>query len=582
MNGFGVHPPENEGTNEHTGVTYYRYFCEGCGHSKVIPDKYDFDPNPPIFWGLNNDGCGCTKRRELTEYYDICNKCQNPIFLTPGAAIYKKIEGDAYVQKKEYCDDCLDEIVAAPICRNLGCKSISGEGKVSATFGDQLFYKDKQLTFPPNNCEVCRAAIKEFKLQKEWRPNCQLCKKPFRITSGVMIMILKNEEKCKIPKECLRCRGLSPDERRGMELEKDLEDISAKRRKEVAKILAGNKQELVREKERLVAEKKIKTHALLRLLEQKHKLKKKDVRQVLQVALRDNTVLKILADPKELGYRQVQEALAHVTGGKGKMTEKEFMALPNAFQTILQDHPSAMGIFEKASKHRAPGMSAINQHYEILSAAALKTTEFKASKQYNTPKEVTSTSDKGLTIYPTDRVDFGIKFPHEHSQPKRYRTIEADILIHRDQGLLLPEKVIGVDAKYTKSKEYEVISNKHLKDIQRQLNGIRNNFNDGNLSEYNFVTNKEFGDKFKAEVVKTNLQLIKDYITDHNQQFSSPEAIKELNYLTAQEREAMPMGIVELNTLDNLQEYSKATADFADKYHINQIELCEYVQYPGT
>ncbi len=459
-------------------------------------------------------------------------------------------------------DPRLDEIVASVRCRNVGCQSIGGEGMVEATRGEQIFYEEKQLHFPPNNCKVCRTAKKAYKELQEVRPTCQLCKNPFRVTYGVLIMILKNEERFEVPKECLRCRGLSPDERHRMVRENELDDISQQRRREVAKILAGDKQALARERERLVAAKQLKKGEFLRLLTQMNKLTpssdvRDDLRAMLQVKGKDGTLLKILANSHDVGYRKVQEALANVTGGKGKMTDQEFAALPKAFHTVLKNHPSAMGIFQKAPAYRAPGMSPVHQHYEILSAAALMTKKF------------TTASGKQLTIHSTDRVDFGIKFPSGHAQPKQYGTKEADILIQRGQ------RIIGIDAKYTKSPTYQ-------QEIRSQLNGIRNNFNNGNLHEFYYVTNKEFGNTFKKEVEKTNLELVKDYITDHNRHFSSKEGIKELAYLTSAERAAMPEGKVELSKLGDLHEYSQAVKDFVHKYPIKQVEICEHVTYPGT
>jgi hypothetical protein len=564
-------------------VSYYAHFCEGCGHEKVIRDDRDFDPSPPLFWGENNDGCGCTKRRELTEYSDPCKKCGAPIYLTPGGAMRKKYtlaEGN-YQQRKEYCDACLDEVVASAPCRNVGCKSIGGAGLVEATFGDKLFYEKKQFTFPPNNCEVCRKAVKLFKEREEVRPTCALCKKPFRVTYGVMIMILKNEEKCEIPKECLRCRGLAPDERNRMSRENELDDLGLKRRKEVAKILAGDKQALLREKERLVEAKQMKKGELIRLLNQRSKLKPSDLRAVLQVAAKDEKLLKILANRDDAGYRHIQEALAHITGGKGKMTDKEFAALPQAFHSILKDHPNAMGLFEKAPAHRAPGMSPVNQHYEILSAAALKTRNF------------TTVSGKKLEIRATDRVDFGIKFPHGHAQAKRHGTIEADTLVTRKVGIppFEKEEQIAIDAKYRntdknrpflREPKYDFISDKHRDEVKRQLEGIRTNFQNGNLHEFHFVTNVKFGDKFKSEVDQTNLRLVQDYITEHNKQFSSPQGIKELAHLHEIEKEAMPEGIVDPSKLGNLEIYSETVKEFAAHYKINQVEMCEHVTYPET
>src|SRR5271170_35120 len=100
----GHQEPEFRYTRKRDGVSFYAYFCEGCGQEKVIPDNVDFDSSPPIFWSDRNGGCGCTKRRELTEYSDPCKKCSAPIYLTPGGAMHQKYaraEGN-YKQWKEY------------------------------------------------------------------------------------------------------------------------------------------------------------------------------------------------------------------------------------------------------------------------------------------------------------------------------------------------------------------------------------------------------------------------------------------------------------------------------------------------
>src|ERR1019366_6661435 len=135
-------------------------------------------------------------------------------------------------------------------------------------------------------------------------------------------------------------------------------------------------------------------------------------------------LLQILSDPNNAGYRQVHEALVHITGGKDNMTAKELAVLPQAFHRILKDHPNAMGLFQKAPAHRAPGMSALHQHYEILSTAALIARNF------------TTSSGRKLGISKqTDRIDFGIKFPHGHAQPRQHGTIEADTLVTRKVGI---------------------------------------------------------------------------------------------------------------------------------------------------
>jgi putative zinc ribbon protein len=548
--------PEFVSTNERTGVSYYSYSCEGCGHEKTIPDSGDFDGSPPIFWSSKNGGCGCTARRELTDYHDPCHKCSGPIYLTPGGAMYRKYSGSTYQQRKKYCDDCLDEIVATGPCRNAGCRSIGGSGVVSATFRDQLFYAEKQFTFPPSNCSVCRKAKKEFERRQEVRPTCSLCKQSFRVTYGLMIMILKTEAPYEIPRECISCRGLSPDDRRRLARDGELDGMTRERINDLRRLFMGSKEELAKERIRLAQAQRDKRDELAKLLKRNARLQRVDLRARLHDAVKNGVLLEVLKQQGTPQYRVTMDMLAHVTGGRANMTEKEFAALPNAFRVILQDHPGASGLFQKASAFRAPGMSAVQQHYEVLSTAALKLNDAVARSQ------------KSLRIYATDVVDFGIKVSRDFAQPKKGGTIEADVLIHRSRGILQPEKIIGLDAKYTQQSHYTHVP-------WDQLKGIRNNFGH-HFEEFYFVTNREFSGDFRRAVEQTNRDLVRDYLEAHN------EAKDDLPYLTAAERETRPDGKVDISELDKVITDQSGWTRIADNYNIPQIEMCEHVRYPGT
>lgn len=529
------------------GMTFSEHYCEGCGASKIIPDIYAPDPNPPLFFGLgrNGDGCGCTKRRELTDYSDPCRKCNGPIYLTPGAAMYRKGAGASYQQRSDYCDSCLAEVVFAGQCRNMGCASIGGTGHVQATFGEQLFYEKKQYTFPPNNCATCRRAVKAFKRRQEVRPTCILCLRPFRVTYGVMIMMLKNEPKCETPKMCLRCRALSPDDRRRLEQERLLLELQGERRKEIARLFAGDKQELEREHHRRIEARRDKEQRLRQLLETLSRLSPRDVRVALDRALKEGVLPSILSDPKHPSYRSVHESLAHVLGGKGKMTEKEFNALPHAARFVLERYPKANGFFEAVPKYRGKGSSPLHQHYELLSAAALMT------------KPAKSTSGKTVSIdFLRDKVDFGAKFPRETGIfGVKSKTIEADILVWKPPTLLPPAvgREVAIDAKHTINQTYTHVP-------YEQLKGVRQGFNLGKFDEFYFVTNKSFGAKFVTEVRSTNVQLVKDHIIRNNWQIPP-----------------------ELGPLDKYDETHKyAIEKYVSVNKIQQIEMCEYVSFPGT
>lgn len=546
MHCVGYQAPQFSHENK-AGMSFYSYYCEGCGREKTIPDIYAPEPGAPMFFGLgrSGDGCGCTKRKELTSYSDPCKRCNGPIYLTPGAAMYRKLAGGSYEQRKEYCDTCLDTIVFSGKCRNLGCSSIGGTGVVEATLGEQLSYEKRNYTFPPNNCPRCRKAIKAFKQRQEVRPTCRLCKRSFRVTYGVMIMMLKNEEQCETPKECLRCRGLSPDDRRRLEQENALEAIGLQRRKQVAKLLSGNKEELKRERERRALAKDEKEREFRKRLDEINKLTPIDMRAVLHKASKDNLLLTVLSNPSDPKYGVLRNALAHATGGKAAMTEKEYRALPQAFRLVVEKYPRAMGLFEATPKYRGKGSSALHQHYEVLSAAAIM------------KSPATSRSGKELFInHNKDGLDFGAKFSREANVFNdktnvienlfgvKSKTIEADALVVKPDG-----REIAIDAKYTSKNVYRNVPHEQLK-------GIREGFNLGKFNEFYFVTNKEFSGEFVTAVNATNLELVRDYI--------SREAIREPE------------------KLGSLTQYNNDVEKFAKQHHIDQIEMCEYVNYPGT
>jgi hypothetical protein len=369
-------------------------------------------------------------------------------------------------------------------------------------------------------------------------------------------MILKNEEHYQIPRECLICRGLSPDERKRISRDSELNDIARQRLYDLHRLLANDANELAKERERLAAARKLKRAEFDKLLRRSTRLHRVDVRAWLHEAATAGKLLDMLTKSESGEYHAVRDMLAHVTGGKGNMTDKEFLALPGAFQAVLKDHPTAMGMFRKASAFRAPGMSAMQQHYEILSTAALKL------------KDVVSLSGKNLRIYDTDRVDFGMKFARGFVQPSKGGTFEADTLIDRPRGPLEPDKTIGIDAKYTKRSHYTDIP-------WEQLKGIRNNIGH-EFEEFYFVTNRQFSDPFKSAVQQTNRELVRDFLAEHNR------TIDILPYLTKEEREARPDRRVETSELDKVLKEQGDWARIAEQYQIPQIEMCEHVRYPGT
>lgn len=272
------------------------------------------------------------------------------------------------------------------------------------------------------------------------------------------------------------------------------------------------------------------------------------------------TVLSILGDPNHKAYQSVSRLLAISVGNK--MSEEERQRLPEAFRTILKDHPGAMGLFRAAPAHRGPGTSPVQHQYEIFSTAALM-------------KEVYKTATgKTLYIGPGDSVDFGIKFAKDYAQPKRYGTVEADTLVFKSD--LLTQRTVAIDAKYSATGNYGV---KDKNDLQRQLDGIRTGFKDGKIAEFCFVTNGVFGEGFKEMVKAENLKIARDYAERKNLLYHDEKHGIDKQYLTREEREGIPPGKIPEGFF---REDHRRVKEFIDKYKIPQIDMCQHVKFPGT
>jgi hypothetical protein len=239
-----------------------------------------------------------------------------------------------------------------------------------------------------------------------------------------------------------------------------------------------------------------------------------------------------------------------------EMTREEIAQVPDAFRVILNDHPTAMGLFLAATKERAPGQSPVQHHYEIFSTAAL------------VEKPHTTQSGKTLSIDNLDRLDFGMKMAADYTQPKRFGTIEADMLVTKKGFLgLVDEKTVGIDAKYSKTGDYSAKKT----ELERQIEGIRKGFGDGKLDEFVFVTNRGFSPKFKEMVDEVNLKIVIEVIREKNIQLH--EIPREL--LTAEEKENQPSTPIPENIIKD----KDAMSQLVSKYHISQIDLCEHVKF---
>ncbi len=288
------------------------------------------------------------------------------------------------------------------------------------------------------------------------------------------------------------------------------------------------------------------------------KAERDQIRKTLHNSSR-NQLISILGKPDSPAYKAVSQLLMGTMVGQMSNTERD--ALPAAFYTILKHTPDAMGLFLKAPSHRGPGSSPVQHHYEILATACL------------IDKHCKSKSGKLLYIDATDRVDFGLKFSRGYAQPRRFGTIEADMLVSR--GTINPlgpdfGKTVAIDAKYSSGGKYT-----KKPGLQRQLDGIRNGFLDGKIQEFYFVTNKEFAQNFKAAVKEENLLIAREFASQNNSVYNSVPH----GYLTQQEQKNHPA--LKLPA-DFFTEFNEDVTGFIAKHDIPQIDMCEYVEYAGS
>ena len=220
--------------------------------------------------------------------------------------------------------------------------------------------------------------------------------------------------------------------------------------------------------------------------------------------------------------------------GKGKVGVMEEARIPGAVKEILKFTPNTTGLFKNPSKERGPGASRVRHPYEVITAAAIVQ-----------QKTICSKSGKALHIYSDDRIDFGHKSASKYGMRSKGGTIESDVLISRGNKSVGPT---GIDAKYTSGGVYQLFS-----DTERQLIGIRNSINDGQLKDFFFVTNGEFSGKFLNRVSDYNKSLTKDWV-DKNKEYH--------------------------NFKDTSKEYvEKNYQQLAKDYNIAQINVCEGVSF---
>lgn len=272
-------------------------------------------------------------------------------------------------------------------------------------------------------------------------------------------------------------------------------------------------------------------------------------REILNATLKNERqeFMNVLSNKNHPSHKLTQELLVKSLG-EGKVRKDEENRLAGALHTVLKDHPNPQGLFDKPPEYRGPGSEEMNHVYELLSTAAL------------IQKEVITSLGNKLKICPTDRVDFGQKFASHYALSTiKKGTIEADTRIGRGS------KVIAIDAKYSKNFVYT-----GKPDTERQLKGIQNNFRDGQLQEFYFITNGEFHPDFKEKVNEYNQKIFKDRANENRTIY------KDYKYLSKAEKDELPPEDV----LDiDFEKNSVVVNGLVKKYEIPQIGMCEHVNY---
>lgn len=245
----------------------------------------------------------------------------------------------------------------------------------------------------------------------------------------------------------------------------------------------------------------------------------------MMMAAASGRLLEILEDPARRGHKAISEFICRRIAGNEAIPENYKRELPSAIAKIIRHTPDSIGFFMHAPKYYGKGATGLVnglRHptrgdalaYEILATATLMEEEFPA---VNAPSS--------LRIYPVDRGDYHIKLqasyknvPLEYlDQPKR-GTVEADLFVHRPQGLF-GDKVIGVDFKHSRGNLYDNY------DLE-QLKGILVALQTGEIHEFCFVSNVSFSQGFKDKIETINEKL-RTYEKDAESEFDSHHLTSE-------------------------------------------------------
>jgi len=257
-------------------------------------------------------------------------------------------------------------------------------------------------------------------------------------------------------------------------------------------------------------------------------------------------------DPKHVIVQNLLvKSLSH-----NQLIEQDEWKLSKALNTVLNIQKDPQGLFVKPPAYRGAGSSSMQHGAELLTTAAI------------VQQSVYSTSGKKLYIDKiTDTIGFGQKLPAKYTLSKR---IEADTVIARDTNIFGGYDLIGIDTKYSKSSStYGIKDREHF---DRQMEGVRHNFRDGNLQEFFFVSNVKFSSDFKKGIQDYNIKIFNDMM--RNDSSLRKEAGKHLHPQEA--KNYIPQ---EYGKIDFYKDRMAFEHTIKNCPSVPQIELCENVNF---
>ncbi len=268
-------------------------------------------------------------------------------------------------------------------------------------------------------------------------------------------------------------------------------------------------------------------------------------------------LIEVLLNTKDPKHDIIQNLLVKALSN-GQLAREDEWNLSIALKTVLNFQNDPQGLFEKPPASRGPRSSAMQHGAELLTTAAI------VQKSYY------STTGKKLFIDKVfDTIGFGQKLPAKYTLSK---TIEADTVIARDTNIFGGYDLIGIDTKYSKtSSTYGIKDREHF---ERQIEGVRFNFKDGNLQEFYFVSNVKFSPEFKKGVQDCNIKIFNDMMK--NDVSLRKEAGKDLH-----PEEAKNYIPEEYSRIDFYKDRIAFEQVIKNCPHVPQIQICEDVTFKG-